>query len=359
MPIVDVHTHIYPPQYVELLRSRATVPYIREFPPDTSSRLVILPGEDSKDASTSRGRPIGPEYSDISKKIEFMDTHGIDISVISLANPWLDFLPASTALQTAREINDDVEKLCGQYPGRLYAFGALPLSASLPDIVDEIKRLATLPYHRGVIMGTSGLGDGLDDPKLDEVWKALEETEQTIFLHPHYGLPNEVYGPRGGEYGHVLPLALGFPMETTIAVSRMILSRVWDRFTKLSVLLAHSGGTLPFLAGRLESCILHDAHLMSLTIPRRSVWDILKNNILLDAVVYSEAGLRAATTVSGADRILFGTDNPFFPPLEQEAQGERWLSVTTNFRAIEKAIGSEDVEGVLGLNAVRLLRLGN
>jgi len=210
MPIVDVHTHIYPPQYIELLRSRTTVPYIREFPPDTSSRLIILPGEDSQDATTSRGRPIGPEYSDISKKIEFMNTHGIDISVISLANPWLDFLPASTALQTARDINDDVEKLCGQFPGRLFAFGALPLSASLPDIVDEIKRLATLPYHRGVIMGTSGLGDGLDDPKLDEVWKALEETEQTVFLHPHYGLSREVYGSRGGEYGHVLPLALGF-----------------------------------------------------------------------------------------------------------------------------------------------------
>ena len=97
-------------------------------------------------------------------------------------------------------------------------------------------------------------------------------------------------------------------METTIAVSRMILSGVWDRWTGLSVLLAHSGGTLPFLAGRLESCILHDGHMMKKKDckNRRTVWDILQNNILLDAVVYSEAGLRAATTVAGSDRILFG-----------------------------------------------------
>ena len=95
-------------------------------------------------------------------------------------------------------------------------------------------------------------------------------------------------------------------METTIAVARMILSGVWERWTRLSVLLAHSGGTLPFLAGRLESCILHDAHLMKENKARRSVWDILEKNIMLDAVVYSEVGLKAAVQVAGKDRVLFG-----------------------------------------------------
>lgn len=172
-------------------------------------------------------------------------------------------------------------------------------------------------------------------------------------------------------------------METTIAVSRMILSGVWDRWTKLSVLLAHSGGTLPFLAGRLESCILHDRHMMSMDHAknRRTVWDLLKNNILLDAVVYGKAGLKAAAEVTGSDRILFGmfqqrvldplilwwlkivpgTDHPFFPPLateNQEDEPEKWLSVTTNFKAIRAGFDEpSSVEGVLGGNAVRLLRL--
>ena len=128
------------------------------------------------------------------------------------------------------------------------------------------------------------------------------------FYIPHYGLPSSVYGPRASEYGHVLPLALGFPLETTIAVTRMLLSGVWDRFTKLNVLLAHSGGTLPFLAGRIESCILHDGHLKvhGKTEKRRDVWDILKNNVYLDAVIYSEVGLKAALDASGSDRLLFG-----------------------------------------------------
>ncbi|KAF1948444.1 uracil-5-carboxylate decarboxylase [Byssothecium circinans] len=364
MPTVDVHTHIYPPSYITLLRSRTTVPYIRSFPSSPSSpdsdRLIILPGEDSPSTpSTSRGRPIGPEYSSLAHKIAFMDTHHIDKSVISLANPWLDFLPAREAGSAARSINDEVDALCAEYPGRLYAFGTLPLSADTATIVGEVERLKGLRYMRGVIMGTSGLGQGLDDPALDPVYAALERTGQVIFLHPHYGLPAEVYGPRGGEYGHVLPLAMGFPLETTIAVSRMLLSGVWDRFRGLDVLLAHSGGTLPFLAGRLESCILHDGHLKKegRTEGRRGVWDVLRTNIYLDAVVYSEVGLKAAVDASGADRLLFGTDHPFFPPLEEDAK--EWHSVNANYTAISKAFEGNDeaAKAVLGGNAMRILRL--
>lgn len=337
------------------------MPYVRTFPdaPD-SSRLIILPGEDDPATpSTSRGRPIGPEYYDIAQKIAFMDLHKIDKSVISLANPWLDFLPSEEAGEAARRINDDVDELCAKYPGRLYAFGTLPLSAPVEIVVKEIERLKTLKHMRGVILGTSGLGNGLDDAALDPIYAALEKHQHLIFLHPHYGLPASVYGPRASEYGHVLPLAMGFPLETTIAVSRMLLSGVWDRFTRLNVLLAHSGGTLPFLAGRLESCIMHDGHLKKhgKTENRRDLWDILKTNIYLDAVVYSELGLKAAVNASGADRLLFGTDHPFFPPLEEEAK--EWHSVTTNYGAISAAFKNDDAaaQDVLGNNAVRILKL--
>lgn len=310
MPTVDIHTHVYPPSYIDLLKSRAAekqIPYIATFPEAPNShRLIILPGEDSDSTpSTARGRPIGSEYWDITQKIAFMDTHGIDISVISLANPWLDFLPKQTAAHTAVSINDEINALCERYPKRLYAFGTLPLSASPDEVVAEIDRLPTLPHLRGIILGTSGLGSGLDDPALFPIFAAIESTSQTIFLHPHYGLPTSVYGPRVAEYGHVLPLALGFPLETTIAVTRMYLSGVFDRFPKLKVLLAHSGGTLPFLAGRIESCVGHDNHFTAGE-GRRGLWDVLKTNIYLDAVIYSEVGLGAAVEASGRDRVLFG-----------------------------------------------------
>lgn len=76
---IDVHTHLYLPGYMDLLRSRGEVP--RVIPPLPNSpihapeRLLILPGEDA-DASTASGRPIGREYWSVEEKLAFMDAHG-------------------------------------------------------------------------------------------------------------------------------------------------------------------------------------------------------------------------------------------------------------------------------------------
>ena len=88
----------------------------------------------------------------------------------------------------------------------------------------------------------------------------------------------------------------------------MLLSGVFERFPNLNVLLAHSGGTLPFLAGRIESCIAHDAHLKQegKLDNRRDIWVVLNTNIYLDAVIYSDIGLQAAADISGHDRLMFG-----------------------------------------------------
>src|SRR3984885_16352044 len=99
---IDVHSHVYPGRYVALLRARDAVPRI--VTRDGQDRMLILPGEDT-DSSTSAGRPIGSEYWDGARKVAFMDRHGIAVSVVSPANPWLDFLSGAEAGPVASEIN--------------------------------------------------------------------------------------------------------------------------------------------------------------------------------------------------------------------------------------------------------------
>lgn len=366
--VVDIHTHMYPPSYVDILTSRSEIPLVRTFSSASDPRLILLEAEvpslTGADVSANPpGRPLTKHYSSLAQKIHFMDTHSIDISVISLANPWLDFLEPAVAGGFAKSVNEEFGTMCTQHPGRLFFFGTLPLTASLPTIQDAITHLTTLKYCRGVILGTSGLGQGLDDPALLPILHALAAASLTVFLHPHYGLPNAVWGPRAtAEYGHVLPLALGFPMETTIAVARMYLAGVFDAVPALQMILAHSGGTLPFLAGRIESCVRHDGHLVregKVHAARRTIWDVLRSQVYLDAVIYSEVGLKAAIEASGGpERLMFGTDHPFFPPLGSDEDGE-WESVGTNAVAVKKALGegSTEAAGVMGGNAVRVLRL--
>jgi aminocarboxymuconate-semialdehyde decarboxylase len=225
--VVDVHTHVYLPRYLSLLRSRTSLPRIapgaKSIDPE---RLIILPDED-KSQSTSSGRPIGPEYYDVDVKLSFMKRHAIDISVIrflipsafanySLANPWLDFLPSSRdTLEMAKSLNDDLQSICLQHPKSFYAFGVLPSAASpVSAWIDTLNHISQLSHIKGVILGTKGLGKGLDDPNLDPIWSRLETYKLMAFIHPHYGIGKAIYGD--SENGHVLPLALGFPFETTI-----------------------------------------------------------------------------------------------------------------------------------------------
>ncbi|KAL0095062.1 hypothetical protein F4703DRAFT_1907496 [Phycomyces blakesleeanus] len=353
---IDVHTHVYLPEYLELLRHRNTVPFV--LPPlkkGEDERLIILPGED-KDHSTQNGRPVGAAYYDVREKIKFMDLHGIDLSVVSLANPWLDFLPPTqTTLDLATRMNVEMEEMCldKAAAGRLYGFGTLPVT-SVEGSIKEVERIAKLPHLRGVIMGTAGCGKGLDDPELIPLFEAIARHQLVIFLHPHYGvsLPTSA----NTEVGHSLALALGFPFETTYAVSRLILSGIFDRLPDLRLLLAHSGGTLPFLAGRLDSCVIHDPLVASRLQHPPSYY--LKR-LYYDAVIYHETGVKATVDFADPKNIMFGTDHPFFPPLENQNGGpERWMSVDSNLAAItDSGLDKTVVQGILGENALKLLNL--
>ena len=134
----------------------------------------------------------------------------------------MDFLPASQAHTLASELNNDLEQYCATSPlvvnhkiKRLYGFGLLPLvpEISTSALLEIVQQIHNLPHLRGLIMGTRGIGKGLDDEALDPVWAAIEKAKLVVFLHPHYGVDSSAWGEK--ENGHVLPLALGFPFETT------------------------------------------------------------------------------------------------------------------------------------------------
>jgi len=306
----------------------------------------------------------------------------------------LDFLSASEANSLAEELNEDLEEFCSSSPDlespasgggpsikRLYGLGLLPLvsEAATSDVLRTVTQISSLPHLKGVIMGTQGLGRGLDDEELEPVWREIERNGLVVFLHPHYGVPSSLWG--GRDNGHVLPLALGFPFETTIAITRMILAGVLDKFPSLKIMLAHSGGALPALSSRLASCIDHDPvaasrlkhnaryylgqlyfdavaygseelGFVSSAIGRSSAYDDPSASVSAIPSLESEGKLRAL----GSSRMMFGTDHPFFPPLKAT---DKWKSVTENLAAINAVAGWGDRERevVRGGNALRIFDL--
>ncbi len=295
--VIDVHTHLYPQMYLDRLRSRRTIPRVSGG--DGEERFIIFPEEQV----AVGGRPMGPEYWNVEAKLEAMDRYRIDRALWSLGNPWLDPISARESVELARAINEEFDSLGRRTGGRVHALAVLP-SGDIEAAIREVNWIAAQPCLHGVISGTRPCKRMIDDPELEPLWGALEAAGLVLFLHPHYALGiAELTG-----YGHTLPVSLGFPFETTVALARLALSGVLDSHPSLRLLAAHGGGTLPFLIARL------DAGWRS---PDRTASDLDRlpseslRAIYADAVVYHPRALAAAVDFVGVDHVLFGTDHPF------------------------------------------------
>ena len=128
----------------------------------------------------------------------------------------------------------------------------------------------------------------------------------------------------------------------------MILAGVFDRIPKLKMMLAHSGGTLLFLAGRLDSCLQHD-HKISKRLNKKPSEYL--QNLYYDALCYSPHSLKMAVEMIGKERFMFGTDHPFFPNLDGS---DVWESVESNKRAVNDVMGDHS-SLILSQNAFRIL----
>lgn len=282
-----------------------------------------------------------------------MDDHRIQISMISLANPWLDFFRgenSSSIASITQELNDELQSMCEASKGRLYGLASLPLFDSKVAIA-EVIRLKKLNKIKGLILGTSGGGHGLDHAGVRDVLKAIADNDFTVFLHPHYGVGNEHFH----DSGHALFLALGFPFETTVSVARLIVSGTLDDVPKLKILVAHAGAALPSLIGRLDSCVEHDSAICNRLLKAPSEYF---KDLYFDAISYSSPALQTVIDLVGSDRIVFGTDNPFFPPPGvKEVIGAQWISTNKVYKAIEGVGDSSVTSKILSENAQRIFNL--
>jgi len=327
-PLIDIHSHLYPRWYVEALKRRTELPRIVGV--EGAERFVIFPGES--------GRPMGPDYWDVERKLLFMDRVGIDQTLVSLGNPWLDPFGADEAPELARVANAYFSGLEAETQRRIVGLGVLPQH----DVAAAARTVAEAAATRGLyglINGCRMCGRTLDDPALEPIWNALEETRLPLLLHPHYVVGQDALDG----FGHAFPLALGFPFETTVAIARLVFAGVLRRHPRLTVVAAHGGGTLPYLAGRLDAGWSSDASVHD-RLPEPPTQSL--GNLVLDALVYHRGALLAASALVGVERMAFGTDHPF-----AVADPEM------NLRAIDETFTGNDREAVRAESARRIFSL--
>jgi aminocarboxymuconate-semialdehyde decarboxylase len=297
-PVIDVHSHLYPRSYVELLKARTHIPKIVGEPGD--ERFVIFPEEDRDDGTG--GRPMGPEYWDVAEKLAFMDRFGIGQTLISLGNPWLDPFDVEDSLGAARTLNAELAEMQQATGGRIIGMGVLP--TGIDDAVVVASETAASASLVGIVAGPKICGRTLDDEALEPLWDELGTSGLPLLIHPHYAAAVEEL--RG--FGHAFPVALGFPFETTIALARLVFAGVLGRHPGLRIVGSHGAGTLPYLAGRLDAGWASDSRVKD-RLPYRPSEDLAR--LYVDCVLYHPRAMRAAADLVGATKMAFGTDHPF------------------------------------------------
>lgn len=274
---IDVHHHSYHPPLIAELRRRGVT-------------------------HMAPGVPL-PEWT-VADSLRVMDANGIRSAILSILLPNAAFDEDAASL--VRQTNEWTAELVRDFPGRFGGLAVLPL----PDVeaaLAEIDHAFDVLGLDGVVLSAS-LADGryLGDPAFAEVFDELNRRGAVVFVHPNPAYRCDCAGGPGFT-AKVPPPLVDFVMDTTRAVADLLFGGTLSRCHDIRFILAHAGGTVPFLAWRLELAA-------TWVLPGAGDVDVageLRRLHYETAQAASPATLACLREVTAGENILFGTDFPF------------------------------------------------
>jgi aminocarboxymuconate-semialdehyde decarboxylase len=300
---------------------------------DVSDVIKGTPYE--KAAGQPGNQALGPQ------RIALMDSQGVDVQALTINGFWwYAITDRDMAGRVVKAQNEGLAKWVSQHPDRFVAMASVALQH--PDLAaqqleDGVKRLGL----RGASIGGHVNNDDLSLPKYDVFWAKAAELGVPVVMHPG-GADNIIKegALRGrGDLGNII----GNPLETTYALTRLMFDGTFDKYPGLRVVGAHAGGYLPSYLGRTEAACTVRANANCAN--KRKPSEILKSQIIIDTMVFSDEGLRHLVAEAGASQVVYGTDVPFNWPVTVDlVLNAKWLS-------------DADKTAILSGNLMRLLKI--
>jgi aminocarboxymuconate-semialdehyde decarboxylase len=298
--VVDVHAHVIVPGL------GAEVAW------EDGSQVVRFAGKEIRAAVR--------EFVDLGRILEEQDRAGVDTVVLC---PWVTLLGREPERQ-----NEALAQMAGE---RVAVLGTV--DPARPEALAELMADGRLA---GVELPASVGGDYLGHERFRDFWAAAEETHALVFVHPTTrGFDLPVFDD------YYLWNAVGNPVETTITTAHMVMAGVLEAHPGLRIVLAHAGGAVLALRGRLRHAHSFQPQARALLgePPEESL-----RRFYYDTVTHDPGLLRQVIDFAGFDRVLCGSDYPFDMGIERPAEPVRALGLSP-----------DEESAILGANALRLL----
>ncbi|WP_217430741.1 amidohydrolase family protein [Sphingomonas bacterium] len=294
---IDIHNHVMPAGYLELVRTRYKDPgMVKRL---TSIRLLW----------------------DMPARVEMLNKWPELQQVISPASPPPEALGGpDESPHAARVCNDGLLEICQKWPDKFPHFvAALPMN-NVPAALEEMDRAIDELGARGVMVMTNVNGRPLDDPEYLPVFeRATHHHGVPVWMHPMRpaGFTDYASEPKSR---YEIWQVMGWPYETTAAMARMVFSGLFDRVPGLRILTHHCGGMLPYFAGRAETLWAQlgartsdEDYSQILSGLERPFMDYFRSFYGDTVLGGSASALRCGLDFFGDDRVVFASDCPFDP----------------------------------------------
>lgn len=324
--VTDIHAHVIVPEIT------------RDAAPDEEWRPVVR-SEDGAQVVEVAGRAVRSmlrEVVDLDGILAAQDEAGVDRVILCPFVPLLYYdAEPEEGLRRCRIQNEGLARLVRAQPDRVAALGAVPLQD--PELAaGELRALMAVGKLSGVEIAASVRDDYLGAERFEPFWTAAAETRAIVLVHPTTrGFGAAVFGD------YYLWNSVGNPMETTVTAAHIVSAGVLERHRGLRLVLAHGGGALLALRGRLRHA--HEVQAFARARLHESPEASIER-FYFDTVVHDRALLRALVDFVGPEHVLLGSDYPFDMGDPRPAETVRACELPADVEA-----------AMLGGNAERLL----
>ena len=271
-------------------------------------------------------------------RLKDMDAMGVDMQLVSPSPAQVYFsVPTEVAVPAARKVNEGVAAFVAGKPDHFVGIGTVPLQDA-QSAVAELEHCVQALGLKGAEILTYANGRELSDPAFEPFWAKAEELGILIFIHPQ-STPDLARRFKGNGW---LSNVIGNPLDTTLALSHLILEGTLDRFPGLKICAAHGGGYLPSYAARSDAVQTTFPNRMTGTLKKRPT-EYLRQ-LYFDSIVFTPEALRHLAAEAGPGQIVMGTDYPF-----------PWTSTSVDHILQTPGLSDAEKIAMLGGTAIKLL----
>jgi len=296
-PLIDIYCHIYPEKFFQEMTK------VSAQTENLGKRLRTI-----------------TKLFDLDERFREMDSFGDYRQIISLPNPPIEDIAAgATAARLAQIGNDAMAELCTKHPDRFAGFVAAVSASDVESAVVEAGRAITQLGACGIQMFTPLAGQPLDGDAYAPLFATLAKFDLPIWLHPARTAAMTDY-PGEAKSRYEMWWCFGWPYDTSVAMSRLVFSGLFDRHPGIKIVTHHCGGMIPYFDGRvgpgldvLGARTTGEDYSSVLPSLERPHLDYFKEFYGDTAMFGGKYGIPCGLEFFGVDHIVFATDTPLGP----------------------------------------------